>query len=104
MAKHVMTNNEVAHAWFHQYEELGHGRNGTGSFYFEGPTIYSYGRHFPVATIVELPEPLTNGKRRIVLRNTDNYSITTSQHKSDAWSAVDRNVAHTLHVLSLIHI
>ncbi len=48
--RHVFPNREIPHLWAHKTQD--EGRNGTGSFYFTGATIYSYGSHFPIATHV----------------------------------------------------
>lgn len=48
------------------------GRTGTGSVYFEGKVLYSYGRHFPLA--------IDCGRYYTV--NTSKYSQTTSRHQS----------------------
>jgi hypothetical protein len=73
--KNVVSTKEVAHLWAHQTQESA--RNGAGhrkNFYFEGATIYSYGRHFPIARIIE-----HNGKKAILF-TTEGYSVTTSKH------------------------
>ena len=49
--RHVFPNREIPHLWAHQTQD--EARNGTGSFYFRGATIYSYGSHFPIATHVK---------------------------------------------------
>lgn len=80
--KTVFTSSMVAHTWAQQKQA--HGRNGTGSFYFEGPTIYSYGSHFPIATF----HTRTDGERR-VLFTTAGYSTTTnSKHIPKARYAI----------------
>lgn len=48
--KNVFNNSDLAHAYANQTQNSG--RNSNGSFYFEGKTIYSYGKHFPIAKIV----------------------------------------------------
>jgi hypothetical protein len=47
--KKVFNNSELAHKFAEQtqYE----GRNSNGSFFFDNCTIYSYGRHFPIAKV-----------------------------------------------------
>ncbi len=72
----------VAHLWANQSQS--DARNGTGSVYFDGPTIYSYGNHFPIATIFP--------KKSVVIFNGSRYSPTTRQHQSDARQAIDREV------------
>jgi hypothetical protein len=82
----MATHNEVAHAWANQ---TGRHRKGFNMFY-EGDTIYSYGYHFPIARIVDAP----NGER-VVLFTTENYSVSTSKHKTYTWRACGhRKVFH----------
>src|SRR5512146_2854588 len=76
----VFSNNrEVAHVWAQQSQASGRGHN----FYFDGPTIYSYGSHFPIARFV------TNERdERAVLFTTRRYSKSTSRHVSYAAQAL----------------
>lgn len=80
--RHVVASSEVAHIWANPRTENDSARNARGSIYFKGPTIYSYGSHFPMATIHN------GGSRRLVLVNPASYSITTSGHQSMARGAV----------------
>lgn len=66
--KKVFPPSEIAHLWANkiQDEATTSGRN----FYFESDTIYSYGRHFPIACHY-------NG---IVLMTLATYSNTTAKH------------------------
>ena len=73
-----MNNSQVAHLWANQSRKSARG----SSFYFDGPTIYSYGPHFPVATIA------TRKGKRAFLFNNDNYSISTCKHQRHARRAV----------------
>jgi hypothetical protein len=41
--RHVYPNHEMPHLWAHQSQD--EARNATRSLYFEGPTIFSFGRH-----------------------------------------------------------
>ncbi len=66
--KHVFETSQVAHIWAHQSQN--EGRNAGNNFYFKGQTIYSYGSHFPIATIVG----------HDVLLTMRTYSNTTSGH------------------------
>lgn len=77
--RQVYNNSMVAHLWAHQSQDAA--RTATGSFYFSGDTIYSYGSHFPIARIVK------RRGRTVVLFTTQNYSVTTSGHKSMALRA-----------------
>jgi len=74
--KRVFDNAGVAHQWVHPRESDDHGRSNNGQFYFVGPTIYSYGNHFPVAMIREYKN------KPFVFYNGDSYSISTSRHQS----------------------
>ena len=73
--RHVFPNREIPHLWAHQTQD--EARNGTGSFYFRGATIYSYGSHFPIATHVKGSQ----GQPGILFTSAKN-SVTTSQHMS----------------------
>lgn len=77
----VVSNREVPHLWAHQTQESG--RNSSHSMYFEGKTIYSYGSHFPIATLVSG----ANGDTA-VLFTTRRYSVTTSGHCSQVHRAI----------------
>lgn len=68
--KKVVDSRQVAHLWAHQSQS--EARNSNGSVFFDGDTIFSYGRHFPMARHV-------NG---VVLQTTKRYSVTTSKHQS----------------------
>lgn len=67
--------DDVAHAWAHQtrYEMR------KGNVFFEGKVIFSYGRHFPMAVLLD------NG---YVAINSTRYSPTTSAHQSSMRNAV----------------
>lgn len=73
-SKNYTDQHNCAHAWAHQLSPAGHASN----FYFEGPTVYSYGGHFPIATL--------DGDR--VFFTTKGYSSSTAQHKAKVRSAV----------------
>jgi len=64
--KTVFNNNELAHVWAAQTQNEGR----AGSFYFNGKTIYSYGSHFPIATMDD----------NNVLFTKCTYSNTTAKH------------------------
>ncbi len=79
--KHVMKPSMVAHVWAAQSQDSA--RVAHGSFYFEGPTIYSWGSHFPIAMFV------TNKKgQRAVLWNDRTYSSSTSAHQYEVRQAL----------------
>ena len=71
----VMNNSQIAHLWANQSRPRGTGSN----FFFEGPELYSYGKHFMVGRI------LPSG---VAVLATRGYSPTTQRHQSYARSAV----------------
>jgi len=77
--RHVVTPDMVCHLWANQSQS--DARNAQGNIYFEGTTIYSYGRHFPMARIAE------GSDGPVVLITTQTYSATTSRHKAMVHSA-----------------
>lgn len=77
MTKKVFENSMVAHVWAQQNQD--EGRSNNGQLYFDGKTIYSYGRHYPAGYVVD---------ENTVLINSDKYSITTSKHLGYVYSAV----------------
>ena len=84
--RHVYSNHEIPHLWAHQSQD--EARNSTGSLCFEGPTIYSYGSHFPIARHV------TNVRdEKAVLFTIDHHSVTTSGHCSAVAGAIPPNVS-----------
>jgi hypothetical protein len=83
--RHVYPNHEIPHLWAHQSQD--EARNSTGSLYFAGETIYSYGSHFPIARHV------TNARgEKAVLFTTAHHSVTTSGHCSAVAQAIPPSV------------
>jgi hypothetical protein len=74
--KKVFSESEVAHRWANQLQY--EARNKGGNFYFDGDTIYSYGRHFPIAV----------HHKGAVLFTINTYSNATSKHIREVRSAV----------------
>jgi hypothetical protein len=60
--------------WAHQSQESA--RNASGNFFFDGPLIFSYGRHFPIAKHIKYRG------RAAVLFTLRTYSNTTANHCS----------------------
>lgn len=84
-----MNNRQVAHVWAQQNQQSGRGSN----FFFEGPTIYSYGHHFPIARFA------TAKGSRVVLFTTDGYSSSTAKHKSYVRAALSGvNIFNVPHI------
>lgn len=72
----------VAHNWAHQLQSKFKKDTEAGSMYYEGKTIYSYGRHFPIAVIHE-----DKKRGNVTFFTTRGYSNTTSGHISAVRSA-----------------
>lgn len=70
--KTVFPTDDVAHIFAHQKQE--NARNSCSNFFFEKDTIYSYGRHFPIAKFVE------NNGDKVLLFTTRTYSSSTARH------------------------
>jgi hypothetical protein len=75
--------HDTAHAWAQQSQREGREAARILRIFFEGPTIYSYGRHFPIATFHQ-----KKGAARVVLFTTRTYSNTTSAHIQAARGAI----------------
>lgn len=71
--KKIVNSSQVAHLWANQSQE--EASSGKRSFYFEGPTIYSYGRHFPIASHVVN----SKGDKGVVFTR-ETRSVTTAKH------------------------
>lgn len=83
--KHVFDTHEIPHLWAHQTQN--DARNKQNNLFFDGDTIYSYGRHFPIA------RHITNTKgARAIAFTTRSYSVTTSGHISAVRSAIPNGV------------
>lgn len=74
-----MNNSMVAHLWANEMKESAHGSN----FYFEGESIYSYGRHFEVGRIVR-----NKRGEKAYLINDIYRSFSTSKHQSCVCDAI----------------
>ncbi len=86
--KKVFTGREVPHIWAQQQQSEGRG-GGNANIFFEGATIYSYGKHFPIATI----------EGDDVLFTLRGYSNTTAKHIGGARRAVShKNIIYCYEV------
>lgn len=71
--KNVFNNSDLAHAYANRLQNSGR----SGSMFFEGSTIYSYGHHFPICKFT------TNEQgEEVLLFTTRGYSNTTGKHIS----------------------
>jgi hypothetical protein len=87
--KQVVDTDTVAHLWAHQTQD--HARNKLGNFYYDGATIYSYGRHFPIARITTD----ATGARCVLFTSRD-YSMTTAKQKHIARMACSHLALYTV--------
>ena len=82
-----MNNATLFHRWAHQVKPQGK----SGNVFYEGPILYSYGHHFPLAV---LTGKTTSDGKEVVLVNSRSYSMTTAKHKSLA----ARASSHKCHI------
>lgn len=75
-----MNNHQFCHVWAQQTKDQG--RNGNLSH--TGTTIYSYGRHFPIARFTGIKSPAGE----IVLFTSRGYSNSTVKHKAYVMQAL----------------
>lgn len=73
----MATHKQVVKAWAMQSGKHCKGFN----IFYEGKTIYSYGHHFPLATLIGgMFDKL--GMTTVCLINSERYSVSTSKHVS----------------------
>lgn len=73
--------SEVCHVWAQQKQEYGK----AGNVFFEGPSIYSYGKHFEIARFIT-PD--------IVFVNPARYSVSTSRHQRYVSDAITHKTVY----------
>lgn len=98
------SHDNVAHNWAHK---TGERRNGFNMFY-SGPTIYSYGTHYPIARFVDPPSPYVSANhpaqeqdkaiRQVILFNSESYSVSTSKHCTIVRRAIPEYIDHVFHI------
>ena len=76
-----MNNSKLAHNWANKIKDSGKG----SSMFYEGDTIYSYGRHFKIA------EFITVGENTFVAYNYSSYSNSTNKHQAHVRNAIPPN-------------
>lgn len=81
----IFDNAGCAHAWNAQTQNVGQSSN--GNLYFTGAELYSYGSHFLCGFI--MPDG-------VALLNADSYSVATSGHMGDAWSATSNRPRYSI--------
>jgi hypothetical protein len=94
MAKHVFRSHaEVAHIWANNDDPAHHGRvSGRNRVFFHGMTIFSYGRHYPIASKVAIGKRAAKlyadhdmiAQKYVVLFNAAGSTVSTAKHRSEA--------------------
>ena len=82
MRTQLKSNSEVAHYWANQVQSEGKWSN----MFFDGNKIYSYGRHYCLASI-EISE-ITG--QRIYFVNSNSYSNSTAKHQNHVRHSIDK--------------
>jgi hypothetical protein len=80
--KIVHSPDMVAHLFANRSQDTA--RTSSQNFYFNGPSLFSYGSHFVVAHWLE------TGAGAVLLWNSDSYSVSTSRHQGHARNALTR--------------
>ena len=80
--------SQVAHVWANQTQTFG--QNSKGTLYFDGPALYSYGRHYMIGFIM----PESGAISAAAILNSTSSSPTTNGHRSDARRAVSGFTIH----------
>lgn len=83
--KSFSKTSQLAHAYAH--DKIREGKAREGRVFVEGDTIYSYGKHFPIAHRIRDNE---------YLLNHDRYSVTTSKQQSEVARALDSEGAKVI--------
>ena len=86
MTVYVTNHRNVAHLWAAQTQSRAKGHN----LFFEGPVIYSYGYHFPIAVFT----PFHVNGERVVVFNGASRSVSTSKHQSYTRGALHGHAVH----------
>jgi hypothetical protein len=77
------THANLAHTWAQQSFTIGHSAD--RRMFFEGDTIFSYGRHYAMARFTDLRD--FEGKR-VVLFKSGGYSVSTAKHRNHTHGAL----------------
>lgn len=86
--RQVFPTDRIPHMWAHQSQVSA--RNPGGNLYFNGRTIYSYGGHFPLATLAPDCYAKAAGAP-VVFVNVERRSNTTAKHQRAVSYAIPRD-------------
>ena len=92
--KQVYSTDKIAHLWMHQTQSSARNR-GSGNFYFNGDTIYSYRDSFPIAR-----HCVRKDGTKYILFTDHTYSVTTSGHINEVRHAIHGNGIPVFEVLN----
>jgi hypothetical protein len=77
-----MNQQDIARRWAKQHvNRRGSCSAKAGSFFYEGPTIYSWGHHWPIATI----RTLEDTGEQVVLFHNVSHTSSTNRHAYEAY-------------------
>jgi len=82
-----MSRQAIEHNWAHKVEAVYKYQHTQGRLFYEGDTIYSYGKHFPIAS-----HYTNEAGKEAILFTTRGYSVTTSKHIAQVRQAIPRNI------------
>ena len=82
-----MTRQSIEHNWAHKVEAVYKYQHTQGNLFYVDSTIYSYGKHFPIAS-----HYTSEAGKDAILFTTRGYSMTTSKHIRQVQSAIPRNI------------
>lgn len=82
-----MSHRDVAHNWAHQTGKY----RKSGNMFYEGATIYSWGHHWPIATI-RTGKTAEGDDISVVLYTDEKRSVSTSSHTRIALQAVSHMI------------
>jgi hypothetical protein len=76
----MATHDQIATRWVRQTADAARGF----AMFFDGKTLFSYGRHFAIARLVSTP------RGTVCLFNSEGYSVSTAKHKCITRRALHR--------------
>jgi hypothetical protein len=83
MKKVFSSHSQLAHVWANQLQSEGRAAN----MFFDGPSIYSYGRHYEIAQFVE-----TINGQKVCFINSNGYSNSTSKHTGHVRASIPAGI------------
>lgn len=94
--KTVFSNDQVAHVWAQQNQD--EGQNGKRTLWFHGDTIYSYGKHYPIARFTSAVVPSMPTERIVLFNSNGSTPTTEGKHKHEVRAALHGLPVRVLYV------